>query len=448
MITGLSAAEPTGHGELSSDQFKESVKCATCHGIIYAQWDGSMHSNAYTDPFYQEDFKVASADTNGELDIFCSRCHTPIGVTSGEIPPADGSGLSDVAVEGVNCEFCHSVSDSEGIGNAPFILTPGDTKWGPYTDSETAGHESEFLELQTNSEFCGMCHQVIHPVNGIILDDTYTAWKEGPYSQEDVQCQDCHMSPGITKFEANPGRAGSGGPKRDHISLHYFVGANAFVTDILGEDDHRDMAIKRLEKAATMEVIAPQNASPSETVNINISITNSGAGHKLPTGITELRQMWLEITVIDDSGRMIYSSGALDGEGDIEAGTELYNTVLTDADGNPTEKFWLAESISSDNRIAPRETAFQEHTFIIPEDAEYPLSVDTRLNYRSASQELIDDLFEGNYEVPVIVMAEASDTINDPDAPAEAEPIPGIRVAGLAITFLLGALLIRKGGSI
>jgi hypothetical protein len=48
-----------------------------------------MHSNAYKDPFYQKEFHAASIDTDGLVDDFCSRCHTPIGVLSGEIPPAD-----------------------------------------------------------------------------------------------------------------------------------------------------------------------------------------------------------------------------------------------------------------------------------------------------------------------------------------------------------------------
>lgn len=177
-----------------------------------------MHFNAYLDPFYLEEVKIASEDTDGLVDEFCSRCHTPIGVVSGEIPPIDGSEMSDIAKLGVQCDFCHVVSGSDGVGNAPFIVSPGDTKWGPFGDSKASYHETEYLELYTQSEYCGMCHQVIHPVNGLVIDDTYTSWKESQYGEENIVCQDCHMTEGITEFEANPGRAGSGAPKRDHIS--------------------------------------------------------------------------------------------------------------------------------------------------------------------------------------------------------------------------------------
>ncbi len=43
-----------------------------------------------------------------------------------------------------------------------------------------------------------------------------------------------------------------------------------------------------------------------------------GAGHRIPTGVTEDREMWLELTVNDSEGRILYHSGALDSEGKID----------------------------------------------------------------------------------------------------------------------------------
>ncbi len=37
--------------------------------------------------------------------------------------------------------FCHVISDSNGVGNAPFIVGPGKTKWGPFNDSKSAYKE-------------------------------------------------------------------------------------------------------------------------------------------------------------------------------------------------------------------------------------------------------------------------------------------------------------------
>ena len=396
-----------------------------------------MHSNAYIDPFYQKELQFASEDTNGSTDEFCLRCHTPIGVASGEVP--DGK-LNKASREGVQCDFCHSVSGNAGIGtsSAPFILSPGNVQRGPLKESKSTYHETRYSELHTKSEFCGMCHYVNNS-NGVLVDDTYKVWKNNSYSSEGIQCQDCHMSPGITHFEANPGRSASGAPKRDHISLHYFEGANAFVTDILDEETHRRRAIERLKKAATMDLKSPVNASENESVSVEVSVTNSGAGHKIPTGVSEIRQMWLEVSVTDDNGKQIYHAGNIDKHGNIEPGTQVFNTVLGDGNGNPTMKFWNAESILSDDRIPPKETVVQKHNFSIPKDVEYPVDVNVKLQYRSAPQDFIDDLFgKGIHEVPIITMAEKSSRINDPEVP----PGPSISGFGADILILMFSILI------
>ncbi len=448
ICSGFAAAEEaTKFGELSADDFTYESRCRQCHAIIYGEWEGTMHFNAYLDPFYLEEVKVASADTDGLVDEFCSRCHTPIGVVSGEIPPVDGSEMSDISKLGVQCDFCHVVSGSEGTGNAQFIVSPGDTKWGPLSDSKSAYHESEYLELYTQSEYCGMCHEVIHPVNGLVIDDTYPAWKDSQYAEDNVVCQDCHMTEGITEFKANPGRAGSGAPKRDHISSHDIVGGNAFIPVMFGAENIADMAVERLQNTATLDVDVPEIASAGEEVTIKAAITNSGAGHNIPTGVSEIRQIWLEVIVTDGEDKELYSAGTLDTEGNIESAKIIYNNVLGDSEGNATDSFWLADRVLEDNRIGPKETVIEEHTFIMPNNVVYPLKVETSLNYRSAPQYTIDHLFgEGMYEVPVINMNEMSATIYDPDTTPEDrnESTPGFSIFTACMVFMLMMYIFKR----
>ena len=441
------AAEPTAFGEYASDDFTHHDKCTSCHAIIHSQWEGTRHSYAYSDPFYLKEVEAASQDTDGLVDEFCSRCHTPIGVVSGEIPPIDGSQMSEIAKEGVQCDFCHVVSGSAGVANARFIVTPGDTKWGPFDDAKSAGHESEYLELHTQSEFCGICHEVIHPVNGLVIDDTYSTWKNSPYAQEGTSCQDCHMSPGITGFEANPGRAGSGAPKREHISLHSIVGGNAFITGMMGAGKEKELAIERLQNAATLEIEFPETASAGEEVKVVVSIKNTGAGHNIPTGVSEIRQIWLELDVSDSNDKEIYITGELDASGNIEEGTAIYNNVLGNEQGNETLKFWLADRVLSDSRIAPGETVTEEHTFTLPADVGYPVTVEATLKYRSAPQELIDHLFEEDTpQVPVIDMTYIAGNIYDPnsDPVSRKEDAPGFAALSALIVLFAIVQLFKK----
>jgi hypothetical protein len=102
--------------------------------------------------------------------------------------------------------------------------------------------------------------------------------------------------------------------------------------------------------------------------------------------------------------------------------------------------FWLAEKVIADNRIAPRETVSEQHTFTLPDNTSYPLTVDATLNYMSAPQELIDHLFgEGIHEVPVIAMVKASGKI--PEKPVEAQAQATGFTASMAL-MVLAALTI------
>ncbi len=441
MIAGTLLAGSMVAGAIESSDFDDPTVCKGCHGEIYDQWDGSMHSIAYTDPVYLAEAEMASRETDGLTDTYCARCHTPIGVLSGEVPPIGLENLSEISKKGVQCDFCHSVNKSTGIGNGAFMVSPDGIKRGPYDDSKAPYHESVFSELHTKSEFCGMCHEVYHPVTGIPVEETYTEWKEGPYSKT-TQCQDCHMTPGVTHFEANPGKASEIGPERDHVYTHYFVGGNAAVTGIMGSEVHQKMAEERLKSAATLALEAEKKDTEAE---ITVKVTNAGAGHKLPTGLTEARQAWIEIQVNDASGKEIYHSGGLDSEGEVDPDAVIYHVVLGDASGNPTMKVWEAESILFDNRILPKETRVEKFNFAIPGGLEGPITVNAKLNYRSASQKFLDELFEeGEVVAPVIEMAGAESTIEVGNAPDEG--VPGFECIFVLISLLAVAYLIRRRG--
>jgi len=427
----------TAPGELSSDQFEDPLDCKSCHAEIYQQWEGSMHSQAELDPYYRAQSKMASEETDGLTDTYCARCHTPIGVTSGEVPPVDGSNLSEMAKKGIQCDFCHLVSASDGTANAKFTISPDGIKRGPFADSSSPTHETEYSELHRKSEFCGMCHDVNHPVNGLPLEATYTEWKNGPYAAEGIQCQDCHMTPGITEYQANPGKASEIGGDREHIWTHFSVGGNTFMTEHMGSKTHVVMAVDRLQRAAQVEVVSGGSVVPGESYEFKVTIKNIGAGHYLPTGLTESRQMWLDITVTDGAGTKVYRSGALDEHGNIDPGAVVYHTILADANGDPTHKVWEAESFLSDHRIPPKGEDTESHGFTMPEDVTLPVSINAVLKYRSAPQEFIDYLMGEGFEVPVVDMTQDSETIGDKDT-----SIPGFQIT---FSVILGLMLLTFG---
>jgi hypothetical protein len=414
------------------ESFIEPEVCGKCHDEIYKQWKGSMHSSAFKDPVWQAVSKLFLDQATTPENIYaaqtCVKCHLAGAYILNKIQfSAHGyEANSKVAENGVFCDFCHSVKGSHGTGNGAYIIDEEvndkgvSTKYGPFKDSKTDAHPSSYSDLHTKSEFCGMCHDVFHNANLTPIEATYTEWKNSPYNTGDpktsTHCQDCHMrqrpgipSTGSTPRTDNPGKAAKDGPERPHIYTHYFVGGNISVTSLLGGNVHAKMAEERLQNAAKVEITNDPSDSwlRGDVGKVYVKVENIGAGHYLPTGITEIRQVWLAVTVTDNKGNLIFESGGLDTDKNIDKDSVFYNTILGDAQGNPTTNVTLATHVMYDYRIPPKGYATEKYYFKIPEDAASPLAVKVTLKYRSASQKLINDLLKD--KAPTLAIVDMAD---------------------------------------
>ena len=416
-------------------QFIDPSVCGECHSEIFRQWSGSMHSKAYIDPLWRAATKMFYRDATSEDEILemkaCIKCHTPLGFRSYSItsPDDDFDRLADLPAQGIFCNWCHNINEVKHIGNAGYDVEPGggeddpSTMLGPFKDADSDFHPTKYSELHTRSEFCGLCHNVSHTANGLPLEATYDEWKNSPYNTGDpattVNCQDCHMRqrPGVpatgkTQRPDNPGRAAESGPERPHIWTHYFVGGNSVVTKLMGSDLHSEMAVERLRNAADISIIRTGPYNKNALAAINIKVTNSGAGHYLPTGLTEVRQMWLDIEITDADGKPVFRSGALDDRGEIDKDAVLYYTLLGNRNGEPVVNVALADRILYDHRVPPKGFVIEKYTFHVPAEAASPLNIKATLKYRSASQSLANNLLGKDApEIPVVDMTHATEQI-------------------------------------
>lgn len=421
--------------KVSVDQFIEPDICEGCHSDIYEQWNGSMHSKAFTDPIWRAATKLFFKEAKKEGELLemktCVKCHTPLGFRSGLItsPAEDYDKLAELPAQGIFCNWCHNINEVKHLGDAAYEVAPGggeddpSTMLGPFKDAESPYHPTKYSELHTKSEFCGLCHNVSHAANNLPLEETYNEWKNSPYNTGDpattVNCQDCHMRqrPGIpatgkTERPDNPGLACDSGPERKHIWTHYFVGGNSVVTKLLGSDLHAKMAVERLQHAADLELIKSGPYKKESLSHIKIKVINSGAGHYLPTGLTEVRQMWLDLKVTDAKGNVLLRSGDLDDKGNIDKNAVVFQTILGNEKGEPVINVALADRILFDHRVPPKGFQTERFAFYIPENAVSPLKVEATLKYRSASQALTNILLGENApKMPVVDMAVIEDTI-------------------------------------
>jgi len=393
--------------KVTADMFEEPEVCGGCHVDMYKQWNGSMHSNAWVDPIYRAALNAASKGTNGKVDKLCIGCHSPIGLVTGKATPK-GDKMSKIAKRGVQCDVCHNISSSTGIGNGSYVLTPKlhgrKLKFGPFKDAKSPYHDTAYSELHTSSAFCGQCHNVSHPFNNLPVERTYDEWKDSWYAGQNIQCQDCHMTPGpgVTK---NPGKATPFSKEREQIYTHYFVGGNVLVPRMLGAEGHALKAEEMLRAAGKIEIMPKKYLTTKGIQTISVKVTNIGAGHKLPTGFPEGREMWVDFKIKDAEGKEIYRLGKIE-HGHTEEGTRSFKVVLGDKDGNIVHlELWDADRVLYDTRIPAKGYSIVDFPFTIPEGTKGPLTVTADLNYWSFPQSVLDELMGKDAPVvPVTLM--------------------------------------------
>jgi len=168
-------------------------KCDNCHGGYNTSvepahnWRGSMMAQAGRDPIFWATLAIAEQDFDGSGDL-CIRCHSTGGWLAGRSTPTDGSGLAAGDSDGVECDYCHKLTNPDnsehiGVMNEPFVANDGGNpvegyygsgmssmwggsdKLGPYNNAE-ARHQFMKSEYHRSVDFCGTCHDVSNPAVG------------------------------------------------------------------------------------------------------------------------------------------------------------------------------------------------------------------------------------------------------------------------------------------
>jgi hypothetical protein len=384
VVAAASVVFPRGASalpEIAAKHF-DSVRTCVCHDEQQSNWARSMHAKALFDPVYVLEKKQANADSGGTLGQFCDTCHTPIGTMAGQTAP--GEKLSRQSKEGVTCDFCHQVTGTNHpVGGASQTLKANGKKRAQIRNATAPTHVNVYSAFHKTAEFCGACHNLKHPTTGAVLDSTYDEWKAGPYAEAGIVCQDCHMSQGPSAGSMT-GRASPMGPIRSGIYLMTFAGANVALGD-------PERARTNLMGAAHVTVAAPEMLGSGESSNVTVTVTNVGAGHSIPGGASEIRQMWLEVSAVwADGTRQLL-------------GKRQFGTVHKDSKGNYPVPMWEASGIQSDDRISPKQSVSESYPFTMNDvDA---VTVEAVLNYRSFPDEIAKKAGVAN---PVTKMASSS----------------------------------------
>ena len=420
-----------GHRKLTPDDWTDPKICGQCHPRQYRGWNGSMHSNAFKDPIFQALWAMAEKATDGKMRNHCGGCHSPSGIASGTIKfdpkmgKHGGFTADPLSEQGISCDICHTISGSNiqktavlEHGNTSIILDPGKVKRSSLKNAKSPFHETKYSEHHASSKFCGNCHNIFHPGNNFPVERTYDEWKYSIYAQNNIQCMDCHMVPVETAIRVADelkrpqdlpkttisGFAGVMGPYRKVVHDHAFVGGNAVVTAaIQGKKSHNyEQAIKRLQSVASLKLKLIPKKGP--LYKLKVKVTNERAGHHLPTSLTEVRQIWLEVVVKDDQGNELMRSGTLQKDSSLPSDTVIFNAHAVDKNGKDTMMPWEISRFTEVNTIPPKGYKYGKYAFNVPVDAK-SVTINAKLHYRSFSQKLADLLMgDGKIKVPSVEM--------------------------------------------
>jgi hypothetical protein len=387
-----------------------------------------MHSATHDDPLYRGFAETARREAGEQIYAYCAACHAPIGVATGAIPTTPDDQLSLELKAGVTCDTCHHISALTGAdgpwkveGNASFVLESGKARFGPSGRVEQNRlHTDEKRDFFTKSEFCASCHTVIHPTNGLPIENTYDEWKASVYAQHNIQCQDCHMSrvedarqvAESLKPIVRQGQSALDGPQRA-IFPHYFIGGNVEADHLANGPRHAEMAEARLRSAAQIELQTPATVKAGEAFHFEVAVRNVAAGHNIPTGVTELRQMWVDLRILDRSQKEVFHSGQLDERGEFGPDTIWFGAVAADSAGKPTLKPWEMARFLFHRTIPPKDTVRKRVSVELPTGTAGPLTLYARLLYRSATPQAVAQFLGDEAFVPKITeMATAQATLD------------------------------------
>ncbi|HEB59605.1 MAG TPA: hypothetical protein ENJ01_10305 [Gammaproteobacteria bacterium] len=261
-----------------------AAQCGACHQEFYKEWQTTIHSQAWTDPYFQADWQF------DDRQHICRLCHTPLDRQQPHKvldyrdrakwqPIMEDNPDFDAQLqhEGVTCAACH-FRDGRIVG----VL--GDTD---------APHPVK--QLTSANEVCVRCHVVNgdswdtffrFPPCGTVAEIRETAGSEpvsGELSVTDIAalgCVDCHM-PAVERPLV------AGGPVRK-ARRHLWRGGH-------------DPAM--VKKALTVEFVE-RTLSNTEMRTFVLNIANTGAAHYVPTGTPD-RHFSIQLRAVSALGETI-----------------------------------------------------------------------------------------------------------------------------------------------
>mgnify|MGYP001143153409 CR=1 FL=1 len=430
VLPAMGGSEGAASEKPVAQMFVTSDRCLACHNglvtpsgqdvSIGANWQSSMMAHASRDPYWQAAVRRETLDhptASEAIQHECAACHMPMAryhaKVNGRKEPvfahlpitANPLGADLLAADAVSCTMCHQIQPdklgTKASFTAGFVVdtqTPLDERvvFGPYDvdGGRTRVMRSSAMVVPTKSthiqgsELCASCHTLFTHAfgpNGEVVGELpeqvpYLEWKHSAYA-EGRSCQSCHMP----QLDDEMHITAVLGQPREGFSRHSFRGGNFFMPQIFkryrqelgvkAPSESLDMTVEQTranltDSAASVEI--GQAAIEASRLEVEVNIANL-AGHKLPTAYPS-RRAWIQLTVKDKDGQVVFESGSLKPDGSISGNdndadrttfephyteiarpdqVQIYEAIMADSQDKVTTGLLSAVRYVKDNRIPP-----------------------------------------------------------------------------------------------
>ena len=287
----------------------DTAACATCHEEQAVELGGSAHGRATESPVFSALLPRVDEAWGSAARDRCVGCHAPSHLSEEE----GGAGIT--------CVTCHAAIGNRGTGDGALVLDLGAPLDGPFADAEpTPAHASRARGLVSDATLCLTCHDVSGP--DLFVEPTAMEHAAAVAAVGAPTCLSCHLP------EREPGPIAAGALLDRPRRAHTFVGPTP-----PAERDAASMAqyaIALRDLFGSGRVLLDLARAPDGS-SVLVTLTNAGVGHALPTGVTFLRELRVDLELTHEGGASeVVRAVILLGDRALAGDTEV--TLPTDAD--------------------------------------------------------------------------------------------------------------------
>jgi len=393
---------------LPPDAFSLQASCEDCHADAVHSAALSAHAISTRTPHYGKVQALVAEEVGPDAPAACDACHAPQAL------------LGNDDEDGLMCTGCHLARGTAERDGATWL------------EVSLPAHVSLFFDAQGRE----------HPPGGrgaaaIRLSPLrHAAAFSAPVLSEDTFCLSCHrdqIAPSVTAG-LQPIRCAECHLQGDD---HFMPGANAALTRhadapdsaarllswISGEEAVRVRGWEYLWIVRDEEDEVPTStvwltlfhedlttARRGESYDFRVQSSNVGAPHDFPSGDYSLSEAWLDLTVTDARGTVLFATPGPGPGGVLEPGAVRLGGALLDASGQPIERYrvWTVTEKRTDGVIPGGRHRNDDFSVEIPPDAEGPLSIRGTWRYRKMSPDFAQWAYGPSEEIPVIALGRLS----------------------------------------